>query len=106
MKTVQNGDTVNVNSQNNWLGFSLSPQMNIGVPSHAYHHHQTHPSSAAAEAVLPSFCHPTSLHNGGFYYGLEGENDGLYNSALPIMPLKSDGSLYEVEALSRTQEQG
>ncbi|KAJ1381762.1 DNA-binding domain superfamily [Sesbania bispinosa] len=94
MKPIQN-----VNNQNNWLGFSLTPQINIGVPS------QSHPSSAvAAETLPPSFYHPTLVHNYGFYYGLEGENVGLY-SALPIMPFKSDGSLYGIESLSRSQAQ-
>ncbi|KAK7263279.1 hypothetical protein RJT34_30866 [Clitoria ternatea] len=99
MKSMENDDSVDLNNQNNWLGFSLSPQMNIGVPSH------TQPSSAAAAEVVPtSFYHPASLSNYGFYYGLEAENVGLY-SALPIMPLKSDGSLYGMEALSRSQAQ-
>ncbi|KAJ1414567.1 DNA-binding domain superfamily [Sesbania bispinosa] len=92
MKPIQN-----VNNQNNWLGFSLTPQINIGVPP------QSQPSSAA-ETLLPSFYHPTHVHNYGFYYGLEGENVGLY-SALPIMPFKSDGSLYGIESLSRSQAQ-
>ncbi|XP_029129650.1 AP2-like ethylene-responsive transcription factor ANT isoform X2 [Cajanus cajan] len=98
MKGMENDDTVDVNNQNNWLGFSLSPQMNIGVSSH-----HSQPSSAA-EVVPTSFYHHAPLHNYGFYYGLEAENVGLY-SALPIMPLKSDGSLYGMEALSRSQAQ-
>ncbi|XP_061338947.1 AP2-like ethylene-responsive transcription factor ANT [Gastrolobium bilobum] len=104
MKPIGTSSTFNVNDQNNWLGFSLSPQMDIGVSSQPHHHLQTQPSSAAAEAVPPSFYHPTHLHNYGFYYGLEGENVGLY-SALPVMPLKSDGSLYGIEALSKSQAQ-
>ncbi|KAH9664038.1 AP2-like ethylene-responsive transcription factor CRL5 [Citrus sinensis] len=39
----------------------------------------------------------------GFYYGFEGENSSLY-SPLPVMPLKSDGSLCIMEALSRSQQ--
>ncbi|TKY55588.1 AP2 ethylene-responsive transcription factor ANT [Spatholobus suberectus] len=102
MKSMENDDTVDVNNQNNWLGFSLSPQMNnIGVPSHPHH---SQPSSAAAEVVPTSFYHHAPLNNYGFYYGLEAENVGLY-SALPIMPLKSDGSLYGMEALTRSQAQ-
>lgn len=105
MKPIENGDAVNVNNQNNLLGFSLSPQMNTGVPSHP--HHTLPSSAAAAEAVPlpPSFYHPTPLHNYGFYYGLEGEHVGLY-SALPIMPIKSDGSTYGIEALTRSHTQG
>ena len=118
MKPIENGNTVNINYQNSWLGFSLSPQMiNIGVPSHL---HQTQPSPAAVETVPPSFYHHTPLHSYGSYYGLEGEHVGL-SSSLPIMPLKSNvslsgmrssltlksnASLSRIEALSRSQAQG
>ncbi|KAG4987710.1 hypothetical protein JHK85_030693 [Glycine max] len=102
MKPIENGNTVNINYQNSWLGFSLSPQMiNIGVPSHL---HQTQPSPAAVETVPPSFYHHTPLHSYGSYYGLEGEHVGL-SSSLPIMPLKSNVSLSGIEALSRSQAQ-
>lgn len=97
MKSMENNDdTLDVNNENNWLGFSLSP-------------HQSQPTSAAAaaaaEVVPASFYHPASYSNYGFSYGLEAENVGLY-SLLPIMPLKSDGSLYGMENLSRSQTQG
>lgn len=98
MKSMENDDTVDLNNQNNWLGFSLSPQMNIGVTSH-----HSQPSSAA-EVVPTSFYHTAPLNNYGFYYGLEAENVELY-TGMPIMPLKSDGSLYGMEALSRSQAQ-
>lgn len=100
MKSMENDDNADLNNQNNWLGFSLSPQMhNIGVSSHSQ-------PSSAAEVVPTSFYHHTApLSSYGFYYGLEAENVGLY-SALPIMPLKSDGSLYGMEAVSRSQAQG
>ncbi|XP_020230412.1 AP2-like ethylene-responsive transcription factor ANT [Cajanus cajan] len=100
---MKNGDTINmINHQNSWLGFSLSPQMNIGLPSHP---HQTQLSAAAvAEIVPPNFYHQTPLHNYGLYYGLEGEHVGMCSS-LPITPLKSNPSLYGVEALSRSQAQ-
>ncbi|ESW27793.1 hypothetical protein PHAVU_003G232600 [Phaseolus vulgaris] len=97
MKSMENDDSVDLNNQNNWLGFSLSPQINVGVPSHPQ-------PSSAAEVVPTSFYHTAPLNNYGFYYGLEAENVGYY-SALPIMPLKSDGSLYGMEALSRSQTQ-
>lgn len=106
MKTMENDDPVDINNQNNWLGFSLSPhQMNIGLPSHP--HHQPHPSSAAAAEVVPAsfYHHAAPLNSYGFYYGIEAENVGLY-STLPVMPLKSDGSLYGMEPLSRSQAQG
>ncbi|KAI9089110.1 hypothetical protein K1719_029389 [Acacia pycnantha] len=96
MKTVEN-------DENNWLGFSLSPHMNLDVPSDCndqQHQRQdtpvTRPSSAAADTVPASFYHSMPLPpNYGIYYGggLEAENVGFYSS-LPVMPLKSDGSLY------------
>jgi hypothetical protein len=83
----------NINQNSNMFGFSVSPQMNIDVPSIA----------DATETVPTSFYyHPTPLHNYGFYYGLEGEHVGLY-SPLPIM---LDGSVYGIEALSRSESQG
>ncbi|WJX55230.1 hypothetical protein P8452_41024 [Trifolium repens] len=82
----------NINQNSNMFGFSVSPQMNIDVPSIA----------DATETVPTSFYyHPTPLHNYGFYYGLEGEHVGLY-SPLPIM---LDGSVYGIEALSRSESQ-
>ncbi|TKY70684.1 AP2 ethylene-responsive transcription factor ANT [Spatholobus suberectus] len=101
MKPIENDDTIKINHQNSWLGFSLSPQMNIGVPSRS---HQTQPSTTAAETVSPTFYHHTPLHNYGLYCGLEGEHVGMCSS-LPIMPLKSNGSLYGFEARSRSQAQ-
>ncbi|MED6157182.1 hypothetical protein PIB30_021020 [Stylosanthes scabra] len=89
MKTLLDAETIaNFNNQNNNI---------VGVPSQLHHHHQTQPSSASVEAVPPpSFC---------CYYGVEAENLGWY-PALPILPLKSDGSLFDIEALSRAKEQG
>ncbi|XP_027911025.1 AP2-like ethylene-responsive transcription factor ANT isoform X2 [Vigna unguiculata] len=98
MKPIENGETVDINYQNSWLGFSLFPQMNITVPSHS---HQTHPSSAAAETVPPTYYHHTPLHNYGL---LQGEHVGMC-SPLPIMPLKSSVSFYGIEAVSRSQAQ-
>ncbi|KAJ1421244.1 UDP-glycosyltransferase family, conserved site [Sesbania bispinosa] len=72
------------------------------VPSHP--HQSQEPSSVASEVVPASFHNSASLNNYGFYYGLEAESVGSY-STLPIMPLKSDCSLYGMEALSRSQTQ-
>ncbi|CAI8609395.1 unnamed protein product [Vicia faba] len=96
MKRMENNDdaVVDINNENNWLGFSLSPQMNVGVPSHPHH------SQSEVVPFPSSFYHNAPLGNYCFSYGLEHENAGLY-SLLPIMPLKSDGSLYEME--SQTQ---
>ncbi|XP_028764259.1 AP2-like ethylene-responsive transcription factor ANT isoform X2 [Neltuma alba] len=104
MKSAENDDTHG--HENNWLGFSLSPHMNLDVPSHCNDQQGkqvTRPSSAAADAVPASFYHSMPLPpNYGIYYGaLEGENAAFYSS-LPVMPLKSDGSLY----LMQSQPQG
>ncbi|CAK7339712.1 unnamed protein product [Dovyalis caffra] len=76
------------------------------VPSGANHHHQTQSASAAIPTAIPtSFFHSQLPHlNCGIYYGVEGENGGFY-SPLPVMPLKSDGSLCMMDALARTQPQ-
>lgn len=86
------GNDTNTNS-NNWLGFSLSPQ--------------THPSSSSVTTSLPtSFFHSSAQFNySGVPYGVESENGGFY-SPLTVMPLKSDGSLCIMEALTRSHPQG
>lgn len=102
MKSAENGD--NHGHENNWLGFSLSPHMSLDVPSDYNDQHQQEtqvirPSSAAADAVPASFYHSMPLPpNYGIYCGgLDGENVGFYSS-LPVMPLKSDGSLYVMQS--------
>ncbi|KAF7828594.1 AP2-like ethylene-responsive transcription factor ANT isoform X1 [Senna tora] len=104
--TMENDD--GGGSENNWLGFSLSPHMNLDVPSDSHQHETTQPPSAAGEAVPASFYHSIpplpSYGHGFYYYGLEAESVGLY-SPLPVMPLKSDGSLYVMEPLSRSHSQ-
>nr|QNI23745.1 AP2/ERF transcription factor [Camptotheca acuminata] len=109
MKSIGNESNDNDNSSsNNWLGFSLSPHMNkMAVPSDP---HQPHPPSNVvsftATAAPTSFFHsPSQFNYSGIYYGVEGENGGFY-SPLTVMPLKSDGSLCIMEALSRSQTQG
>lgn len=101
MKSVNNDDNHN---NNNWLGFSLSPNMKMEVPSNLHHHSQPQSSSSAdvSHPVPTSFYHSSPHLNYGIYYGVEGENGGLY-SPLSMMPLKSDGSLCMMEALSRSQ---
>ncbi|XWS33455.1 hypothetical protein CRYUN_Cryun22dG0084300 [Craigia yunnanensis] len=114
MKSMNNDDTNNNNNTNNWLGFSLSPHMKMEV-SNQDPHHQTQSASVAVAAaaaaagsvttaVSSSFFQSPSHLNYGLYYGVEGENDGLY-SHFPVMPLKSDGSLCLMEALGRSQPQ-
>lgn len=92
---TNNNSSDNSNSSNsNWLGFSLSPHMNMEPPS-----------ATVSSAVSSSFLHPPSHLN--YYYGVEAEsnNSGFY-SPLSVMPLKSDGSLSIMEALSRSQQHG
>ncbi|KAH7520335.1 hypothetical protein FEM48_Zijuj08G0133100 [Ziziphus jujuba var. spinosa] len=107
MKSMNNDDGNN----NNWLGFSLSPNMKMEVSSDPHHHHQhqTHSSSSSStSSAAVSHCVPTDFFHSspyGIYYGgVEGENGGFY-SPLSVMPLKSDGSLCIMEALSRSQPQ-
>ncbi|KAJ7944555.1 AP2-like ethylene-responsive transcription factor ANT [Quillaja saponaria] len=104
MKSLNNDDTPG--NHNNWLGFSLSPQMNMEVPSDLQNHHDTQTSTAAASAAAapPIFFNSQPHTNYGICYGVEGGSGGLY-SHLPGMPLKSDGSLCIMEALSRSQSQ-
>ncbi|KAL3571441.1 hypothetical protein D5086_025345 [Populus alba] len=107
MKSMNNDDDHN-NHNANWLGFSLSPQMKMEVPSGANHNHQTSSPSAAIPTAIPTGFFHSQLPqlNYGIYYGVDdqGENGGFY-SPLPVLPLKSDGSLCMMDALTRTQPQ-
>ncbi|XWS24071.1 hypothetical protein CRYUN_Cryun28dG0069400 [Craigia yunnanensis] len=99
-------------SNNNWLGFSLSPHMKMEVatdPQHRHHqfHHHSQVSAAVASvsnAVPTSFYLSSHLNGSGICYGV-GESGG-FHAPLSVMPLKSDGSLCIVEALSRSQSEG
>ncbi|KAE8695796.1 AP2-like ethylene-responsive transcription factor ANT [Hibiscus syriacus] len=107
MKTMNDGS--NNGSNNNWLGFSLSPNMKMEVPTdpqHRHHHyHQYNQASAAAANVVPTSFYFSSYLNGpGIFYGV-GESEG-FHAPLSVMPLKSDGSLCIMEALSRSQSEG
>ncbi|URE21729.1 AP2-like ethylene-responsive transcription factor [Musa troglodytarum] len=104
-----------MDNHNSWLGFSLSPHMSmeLSVDSHHQphnhsHHHQSQPTPDAVSALTGSFFLSAAhqLSSSGFSYGV-GENGGGhgYYSQLSSMPLKSDGSLYLMEALSRSQQQ-
>ena len=107
-------------NNHNWLGFSLSPHMKMEAtstapPSHHHHHHHHHyhhqqqaaQASAAPAAVsntVPTtfYMSPSHMSNSEICYGV-GEN-GAFHSPLTVMPLKSDGSLCIMEALSRSQQ--
>ncbi|KAL5988298.1 hypothetical protein ACLOJK_036061 [Asimina triloba] len=107
-------------NSNSWLGFSLSPHMNMDVsadPNHhpQHHHHQQSQAAAAAvsSAAIPSSFfvsppqHPPQLTASGFCYGVEPPSEnGAFCSHLSVMPLKSDGSVCIMEALSRSQQEG
>ncbi|KAK9064910.1 hypothetical protein SSX86_016293 [Deinandra increscens subsp. villosa] len=82
---------------NNWLGFSLSPHTN------------TNPTTLTMEDThLPP--PPTSSSNPTTYFNLPSHFNypNIYgvDTAFPIMPLKSDGSLCLMEAITRSQSQG
>ncbi|KAI9200958.1 hypothetical protein LWI28_015719 [Acer negundo] len=70
-----------------------------------HHHHQYHqsqsPSAAVSNAVPTSFYLSSHLNTSGICYGV-GES-GAFHSPLSVMPLKSDGSLCIMEALTRSQ---
>ncbi|XWS21326.1 hypothetical protein CRYUN_Cryun30bG0045900 [Craigia yunnanensis] len=112
MKTMNDNSN---GSNNNWLGFSLSPHMKMEVATHPqHHHHQYHhhsqASSAAAAASSVSNAVPTSFYLSSHLNGSEicygvGESGG-FHAPLSVMPLKSDGSLFIMEALSRSQSEG
>ncbi|KAJ0726360.1 putative transcription factor AP2-EREBP family [Helianthus annuus] len=95
MKSMNNNNNNNDNNKssnnNNWLGFTLSPHMNTN---------STMEPSPPCSFSLPSHFNYTNMYEVG------GENgDGIYSS-FPIMPLKSDGSLCLMEAITRSHSQG
>ncbi|KAG0482383.1 hypothetical protein HPP92_010467 [Vanilla planifolia] len=89
----------------NWLGFSLTSQMNMEMEVSCAEQQEHQHGSASAAAV------PNELHGGFFHgtgiccYGVDGATGGFY-SELPAMPIKSDGSLCIMEAFNRSQQQG
>ncbi|XP_022766436.1 AP2-like ethylene-responsive transcription factor ANT [Durio zibethinus] len=113
MKTMNDNSN---GSNNHWLGFSLSPNMKMEVatdPQHRHHQYPHHSQAASAaapavscisNAVPTSFYLPSHLNGTGICYGV-GETGG-FHAPLSVMPLKSDGSLCIMEALSRSQSEG
>uniref|UniRef100_J3LLN6 AP2/ERF domain-containing protein n=1 Tax=Oryza brachyantha TaxID=4533 RepID=J3LLN6_ORYBR len=103
----------------NWLGFSLSPHMPMKVPSSsgpATAHHHPPPDAADAMSSSPPNSATTTCNflfsppaqmvaaSPGYYYvgGAYGDGTstaGVYYSHLPVMPIKSDGSLCIVEGM-------
>ncbi|KAI4337087.1 hypothetical protein L6164_015541 [Bauhinia variegata] len=106
-------DDNNDGNNHNWLGVSLSPHMKLEVTSsvsqHHQYHHQPQPSAAAVSSGVPVhvpttfYLSPSNLSTSGICYGA-GDN-GAFHSPLTVMPLKSDGSLCIMEALTRSQTQ-
>ncbi|GAA0147259.1 DNA-binding transcription factor [Lithospermum erythrorhizon] len=94
-----NNTSNNVNS--NWLGFSLSPHMKMEVASDPQEHqnNQHHHGQSSTDAMPTNYYFSSPIG-----YGM-GENGG-FHSGLPVMPLKSDGSLCIMEAFSRSQHNG
>ncbi|KAI7741993.1 hypothetical protein M8C21_025749 [Ambrosia artemisiifolia] len=106
MKFMNNNTTSNNdNTNNNWLGFSLSPHINTNPTTSTMEGSPLPPSSSSSNPTsyfqLPSHFNYTNM------YGVEGHenSNGIY-TAFPIMPLKSDGSLCLMEAITRSQSQG
>lgn len=84
-----NNNDNNGSSSNSWLGFSLSPNMKMEVSSPS----STTAAMASSFHLSPSLC-----------YGV-GEASA-FHFPLPVMPLKSDGSLCIMQPLSRSQTHG
>ncbi|XP_014502280.1 AP2-like ethylene-responsive transcription factor ANT [Vigna radiata var. radiata] len=82
-------------SNHNWLGFSLSPHMNMEVTS----------AATIPNPTVPTTFYMSSPHisSSGICYGVGG--NGNFHSPLTVMPIKSDGSLCILEALNRSQSQ-
>ncbi|KAJ8638250.1 hypothetical protein MRB53_012517 [Persea americana] len=89
----------------------MNMELSADPHHHHHHHHETQttaaPAAPAAASSAPAsfFLPPNHLTSSGICYGTEPGNGGLY-SQLSVMPLKSDGSLCIMEALSRSQQQG
>ncbi|WOH02748.1 hypothetical protein DCAR_0522137 [Daucus carota subsp. sativus] len=87
-RKINNGN--NNTSSPNWLGFSLSPHMKMKETEHNHHHFTTSLSSTVSTSFYGS-SPSTYAQNGAFH------------SHLPVMPLKSDGSLCIIPPFSTSQ---
>ncbi|CAL4913385.1 unnamed protein product [Urochloa decumbens] len=101
-------------SGSNWLGFSLSPHTAMEVPSASEPSPAQHPpppsstticSSSNNAAVTSNFLFsPMAAPYPGYYcvggaYGDGTSSAGVYYSHLPAMPIKSDGSICNIEGM-------
>ncbi|CAK8569790.1 unnamed protein product [Lathyrus sativus] len=122
MKSMMNdsNNTSDDGNNHNWLGFSLSPyhmkmELTSSDPSHHpthqyYHHHDNNQPSSSLLVPSNFYMSPSHLNINNTsslcYYGVGSDNSGSFHSSLPMMPLKSDGSLCTMEeALSTSQSQ-
>lgn len=111
---MNDGNNGSNSNHSSWLGFSLSPHMKMEIPSDPHHHHhhqfqqQAQPSAtspAVSNSVPTTFYLSSSqLNTSALCYNV-GENGG-FHSPLSVMPLKSDGSLCIMEALTRSHTGG
>lgn len=90
-------------NSNNWLGFSLSPHMKMEV-TNASETQQQHPHQQQFAQSFYLSSSPTTM-NVSTASALCYENNP-FHSSLSVMPLKSDGSLCIMEALSRSHADG
>lgn len=82
MSETMNNNGCSDNTATNWLGFSLSPHMEMKEIEHEHHHYNTSLSSTDSTSFYVSSSSSTYAANGAFH------------SPLSVMPLKSDdGSL-------------
>ncbi|CAL4929932.1 unnamed protein product [Urochloa decumbens] len=101
-------------SGSDWLGFSLSPHTAMEVPSASEPSPAQHPpppsstticSSSNNAAVTSNFLFsPMAAPYPGYYcvggaYGDGTSSAGVYYSHLPAMPIKSDGSICNIEGM-------
>ncbi|KAH9303329.1 hypothetical protein KI387_014912, partial [Taxus chinensis] len=83
-------------SMNNWLGFSLSPQLNVEIPDSNSNHHHHHPHPQASNFS----------NSGDCYNELDSSNTVASSMEMPPhMTLRRDGSLCILEAFNRTDNQ-
>ncbi|KAI6695052.1 hypothetical protein NL676_022762 [Syzygium grande] len=81
-----------------WLGFSLSPHLNMEASLSSYHRQRQNQAP-----IDSAFGLSTPTLDYGLLNGVEGSFGSC--SALSVMPLKSDGSLCLMEALHKSQAQ-
>ncbi|KAF3330997.1 AP2-like ethylene-responsive transcription factor ANT isoform X2 [Carex littledalei] len=98
-----------MNSNNNWLGFSLSSQHDT-MSNHGQEEATPPPvSSVSTSSPLPYafFLSPQPISSPGLYAVETESTSSLYPPhGISLLPLKSDGSLCFMEAFHITQNQG